>query len=630
MFRLLVFFPGKQDKRGRIWRNIPEENEMEDWFHLFLTALQFVSQQVPEDWQHAVEKTIEALPMSYNASKNLTSPSGQARSFITRRIEPEIMNRAFKVMRFLVDTTPKYALFRGYFFHLCGINLKLATQHIPGREDETPLNYAFQIYRFIDWCALNPGDIVADIGLAINMHRDSAPEELKRSTLLFRYSPLHQLLKPGYRRPQQDSYCHSHVIAGLRAIPLASVRDGGIIKIQAYPKDMVVLYKDKERSIGANFTVDEALGLGHRDKFDSQMKAFQQNQEEAGSYGLRVEERLTAWAANRLMQTNPRDVLERLVRSEVIVCHPTESVAAFKLVLSKTWSSIIRRQRELSVPSRRSPEVMLLTSALAYFLKGLVKRPDEMSASREMVDRLFLFRAAKHQGLPFIRSGLLDNDGLRVAYHVDAHTFKILFHTNVIIPGGQRIKSSRSIHQASRAPLPPSPPTTPRPLANNNPLWSNNSAQFLETLLNVHLPRAIWSYFPENRKASGNLANELRTKPLKRSHWSKVVEPLNTLLPISGKFMQSFDRLFPLDWKVESATGDFKKYDRDFLCRIRDHVDSIPAATRPTYSVELRRRIRVAVLASYDYLPVMHAHKMWAYTLGINGQRTFRISSRSS
>jgi hypothetical protein len=86
---------------------------------------------------------------------------------------------------------------------------------------------------------------------------------------------------------------------------------------------MVLTYRHKDSSIGANFTTNESILLGNRDKFDSQMKAFQAIMQEAGTYGLRLEERLTAWGANQLMQRNPRHVLERLVVAEALVRAPT-------------------------------------------------------------------------------------------------------------------------------------------------------------------------------------------------------------------------------------------------------------------------------------------------------------------
>jgi hypothetical protein len=320
-FRLMVFLPGCRNMvNDRMWRNIPREQEMEDWYMAFLTALQIASADAPDEWQHAFEKTIEALPSSYRAAAVHATTGGGGRSFVGHRIEPQILNAVFPVLRHIIDARPEFACYRGYFFHLCGINLKLATQNIHGREPDNPLNYAFRIYGFINWYEQNPNNIVVDVGLALNLHRASLPEELRKSTLLIRHDPLRELLRPGFKQPQQDRYCHSFVISGLRAQPLSKIRsEAGVLKIQAYHKDMVLTYRHRDKSIGANFTVDEALGLGNRRKFLMEMKGFQSVIQEAGSYGVRFEWRLSAWAANKMMMFDSRDMLDHLFDSGVVV-----------------------------------------------------------------------------------------------------------------------------------------------------------------------------------------------------------------------------------------------------------------------------------------------------------------------
>ncbi|KEP47031.1 hypothetical protein V565_170730, partial [Rhizoctonia solani 123E] len=591
-FRLLVFFPGCRNRVGRLWRNIPRESEMSDWYHAFRSALLIVRAQVPHHWQHAVERTIEALPTTYQMAADQANHGGGQRSFVGHRIEPHILNLVFPVLRAIINTTPHLAKYRGYFFHLCGINLKLATMNIHGREDSNPLNYAFLIFRFIDWYAQNPHDIIADVGLALNVHRPSLPEELKRSTLLWRYGPLRELLRLGYQKPHQDRYCLSYVVSGARAIPLSAARlRAGIIKFQAYMKDMLATYRHRDKSVGANFTVNEALGMGHREKFTSQMNAFQEVMAVIDTYGLRTEVRLTAWGANRYMKMDARDPLDRLIGAKAILCYPTQTLVNFKVMLSKGWSSIIARQGRLPLASRRSPEVVLLTSVIAYWLKSLVKRPDEMSATTQMVHNLYLAETAERHGLPFLRTPALDEDGLRVSYLVEAEKYKIVYHSNVIVPGGNRIKSSRAVRGGN--PMQPtiaSRPPSPAGDQEHVPLWGQESERFLQTLVNVHLPHALWTMFPKDRFRPDIQVNNLK-KPFKLASWSRIVDHLNTTTEIAGKFIPSFNMLFPEDWSTDETEGQLARYDRDLLQRIRDHVSTKPVEERSLYSQELRKRI---------------------------------------
>ncbi|KAG9081396.1 hypothetical protein FRC06_005604 [Ceratobasidium sp. 370] len=567
-FRLLVFLPNNRNKvNPRMWRNIPLEEEMKDWYRLFLTALRMASSHMSDAWEHAVEKTIEALPNSYRSAGNQSTKGGGARSFVGYRIEPQILNTVFRIMRHIADTQQQFASFKDHFFHLCGINLKLANQNIHGREDENPLNYVFRMNRFVDWYAQNPNNIVVDVGLAINVHRGSAPQEARQSTLLIRHDPLRELLRPAWLKPTRDNYCHSFVISGVRAQPRKAVGAGaGILKFQAYHKDMVLTYAHRDRSTGANFTVQEALKFGHRDKFESETTSFQKLMEEAayaGSYGIRLEFRMGPWAANRLMLVDSREILDRLVHSEVVdinanqdgvgwgwqTCHPTLSVANHKSLLSKGWSAVIKRQQRLPRLTRLSPEVALLTSVLTYWLKGLVKRPDDMSSTVEMANSLYLLDNAKDYGLPSLRSRALDDNGLQVSYVVEPDTFKILDHVDVIRPGGNRIKTSKALQVIPRPdPLISPPPSPSRPVRDPEPPWLAGSQQFVHTLLKVHLPKALWREFPVDLLVNSVAAQQLRRGPLQIHHWDKVVQPLTRYHPTKTNFSEAIDKLFPPNW----------------------------------------------------------------------------------
>ncbi|CUA76467.1 hypothetical protein RSOLAG22IIIB_12312 [Rhizoctonia solani] len=581
-FRLLVFFPRNRQREGNLWRNTAELSEMKDWYETFLTALRIYSNQAPSAWQHAVEKTLEALPNTFEMASEQRNKGGHSSGHC---IEPIIMNAVFKIMRRIIDTTPGLAKYRGYFFHLCGMNLKLGTMNIHGRMDNNPMEYAFSLFNFVDWYSANPHDIVADIGWTANPNRSMMPDDLQNSTLLFRVGPLTELLRAAYTKPQIDQYCSSYVVGGLRSTPSAKVRKGcGVVKAQAYPKDMILTYRH-------------------------------QNQ-------------VSAWGANRVMKTEPRDILDRLLAAKAIVCYPTGTISAFKSTLAKGWSTIINRQSQLPIPARKSPEVVLLTSVLAYWLKSLIKRPDEMGYSTEMAKRLQLIQNAERFGIPCLRSASLDDDGLRMNYRVEAERFRILSLSGLTVEAP--VLPNNIPFQAIEQPdplqsPPPSPPQTP-PV---NQLWPQSSQDFLETLINVHLPRTLWSHFTRDRLQNSPTALRLRKKPLQKRQWPEIVEPLNTLRELENKFSDSFDRLFPANWSITQPKGDLVAYERDFLHRIREHVNTKPAKARSTYSSELRRRIRTMLMNTWDYLPNVHSHRIWAYDPGPAGQRIFRICPKS-
>ncbi|KAG8711657.1 hypothetical protein FRC09_020484 [Ceratobasidium sp. 395] len=657
-FRFLVFFPGcKEMVNDRMWRNLPTEVEMTDWYHVFLAALTMARGSVPVEYLHAIEKTIEAMPPSYRAAQDQTQQGSGGRSFVGLRIEPVILNRVFELVRALIDTRPRYQKYRGYFFHLCGINLKLATQTIHGREAENPLNYAFRVNRFVDWCQQNPHNIVVDVGLAINLDPALVPEEIQRSTLLIRHDPLRELLRPGYNQPQRDHYCHSFVISGLRSAPSSKVRKGaGVMKVQAYHKDMVLTYRHRDKSTGANFTTNQALGLGDRQKFQSQTVAFQRVVNEGGSYGIRLEWRLSPWAANRAMLVNPRDILDRLFDSGAIVCLPTETVSSHKILLSQGWAGILDRQSKLDKRLKQSPEVALLASVVSYWLKGLVKRPDEMSSTRQMAQHLHLVSNAKTYGLPSMPSRCLDETGLQVSYELDAASFAILDQLNVNRPGGNRIKGSKTL-RVIPAPDPVlSPPPSPGPaqprlvngpprLVNAQPrlinaqprlinaqphrvneaLWNEESERFLTVTMDRSLPRALWREVSSDVLVKGNAADKARNHPLRVTDWGRVAEPLAERTVISKPFGHAINKLFPRNWASDNP--GYATYDQGFLARIRWHIETKPEQSRARYSELLRGKIEGKLYREWEFLPAPQANTVWPYDLK-DGIRHYRIIMR--
>ncbi|EUC61789.1 hypothetical protein RSOL_406770, partial [Rhizoctonia solani AG-3 Rhs1AP] len=608
-FRLLVFLPGCRNRVDRLWRNMARESEMQDWYHTFLTALRILSTQVPLSWQHAVEKTIEALPTTYRMASEQQNKGGGLYSSTGYRVEPFILNSVFRIMRTIIDTTPQLAKYRGYFFHLVGMNLKLATMNIHGQMDDNPLQHALSPFDFTDWFAGNPHDLVADIGWTANIDRNAMPVDLQTTTMLFRTDPFAELAAAAYKKGQIDHYCSSHVVGGWRSTPLAS-----------------------GQSIGWNWTVKQALRIGNKDKFTNQMSGFLNVVKDADSYGVRFEVRVPAWGANQVMKMNARDILDRLTAAETIVCYPTATISAFKSTLCRGWSSIINKQSQLAPATRKSPEVVLLTSVLAYWLKSLIKRPDNLSASTQMATGLRLIETTQSYGIPSLRSASLGEDGLRMSYVVEAERFNILALSGLTVQAGPDTQDNNTFRAVPLPdPLQSPPPSPPRPLTANQ-LWPQSSEDFLQALINTHLPRALWGQFPRDRLSGTNEALRLRKQPLQRKHWSKIVEPLNTTMHLNGKFLDSVDRLFPLNWTATQTTGDMAAYDRDFLERIRDHVKTKPAKAQADYSSELRRRIRNTLMEKWDYLPNVQNHRMWTYNYngGQTEKRIFRICPKST
>ena len=83
---------------------------------------------------------------------------------------------------------------------------------------------------------------------------------------------------------------------------------------------MVLTYRHQAQSVGWNWTVKQSLLIGNKDKFENQMTGFLNIMRDADSYGVRYEIRVSAWGANRVMKSEPRDILDRLLAAGAIVC----------------------------------------------------------------------------------------------------------------------------------------------------------------------------------------------------------------------------------------------------------------------------------------------------------------------
>jgi hypothetical protein len=266
---------------------------------------------------------------------------------------------------------------------------------------------------------------------------------------------------------------------------------------------------------------------------------------------------------------------------------------------------------------------------LAYWLKSLVKRPDEQSATKQMVEDLQLTETAKSRGFPFLKSEALDQNGLKLSYVIDAQTFKILELSKLIVP----IRSQRSDAPGSSAPAQVeqqlSLPSDLAAAPSSDSLWSPESEKLVRRLINVHLPQALWTAFPNDRLlVTANGLNRLQKRPFKKQSWAQIVDVMSTTKLIPGKFYESFDRLFPSNWESEVREGQWAFYNREYLQKIRDHIQTKPVETRSAYSIEFRRKIRALITQDWDYLPHVQSHRIWTYDVKAGGHRVYRICPR--
>lgn len=306
--------------------------------------------------------------------------------------------------------------------------------------------------------------------------------------------------------------------------------------------------------------------------------------------------------------------------------------------MQQTYCNVLMRQQKLPKQLKDVPEVTLLTCAVSYLIKGLVKQPDKMSASLEMASGLYFLEHGGGHGFPSFRSAAIEDSLDRVTCDVDPEAYDIITFMGFKKPGGNTIKSSRQIQG-----IPPpdrliSPPRTPSPsllpppsLVPNQHQWSQQDDNFIYQLLNVHLLHALWRRFPADflRTVSAR-TRAAKSRPLSLSDWDTLVEHTGQYRVVEGKYPDVLSRLFPENWKPKTKVvrADMQALDDDVWQRVRSHLDTLPPAHRAKYDATLRSRLKEGLRDKWGYLPLVMTHKIWTCTAA-NTITTFVLCTRS-
>lgn len=314
-------------------------------------------------------------------------------------------------------------------------------------------------------------------------------------------------------------------------------------------------------------------------------------------------------------------------------------VAGLKLALLDGYDWFFRRMQEnLSSEDRISDGVVLLASALVHLIRGIVKRPDDMSASRSMVSEMGLIIRAIRYGFASMHPDRLGFDLMRMDGDITVEDWPILKYAKRKCPAGARLKHSVAVRvpnaiSAAPATLAKSAlPTNPSTLSAASKKYdglglSGDDIAWVKKLLDTTLAGWLWSKFPDRDKRSSG--SNIRG-PLLYSNWFRdvkesIVHSANT--KIADAFFNAIDRLFPDDWILAGTTSNavnpqWRNYQESILDPIRARVANAGAAESTSYSNRLRSAIRLHLRETWDYLPPLQKSKIWP-TTGKGNQRYY-------
>lgn len=276
-------------------------------------------------------------------------------------------------------------------------------------------------------------------------------------------------------------------------------------------------------------------------------------------------------------------------------------------MMAQSYEWIFEQMQRLSQVDRQSYPVQLLASALAYLMHGLVKRPDDMSSSRAMVENLQMVNRAIRFGIASIPLERFAPDMLRIAGEVTLVRYPILKYVARKNPAGARIKSSTLVPQ-------PREEVEGRIEADSEreDPWGPEDQAFVERLVNVTFASWLWSTMPEQDRVQRAAAN-LYSGPLLLRNWSRIVSGITYGARVRGNgFDQAVDRFFPLGWVHPNPERQWRSLNVSVLAQIQDRIDNVPVRLQAEHSGRLRNAVS-GVLSTWEYLPNPQKRTVWSY-----------------
>lgn len=317
-FTVNVIFPEyeverRKDKR---FKNMMLDVDYKLWYDDgFMAAFRVASRKAPKNLKPAFLQAQQEFPGTYDVSA--ARAVGRTRNFTGQKLTHEALNLVLVELRQIIDRTPRLAKFRKYFFHIQGKNLKCVAQALKGRSSDNPILQALRLYPIVDWDKQNPSNIVVDVGVEINVNKETIPEEMRLITLLWDQSALRGLIDDNWCSHRLDAYIHSHVVGGLKSVARSHCSQQCVM-IQAYHKDKVATYIHADNSIGTGFSAED--GVWGTQKYFNDASRLRTVLKDPRCYGARIEWRLGLWAANEMIKIEPERWRKRFFEKKVLVC----------------------------------------------------------------------------------------------------------------------------------------------------------------------------------------------------------------------------------------------------------------------------------------------------------------------
>ncbi|KAG8690621.1 hypothetical protein FRC11_010346 [Ceratobasidium sp. 423] len=625
-FRINVFFPNyyKGKNGANQFITYMTSDDYKRWYNLvMLRALFELPERVQPEYRDAALRLRATLPKSYKSAENLCVHPG-GRSFVGFKIMPELINVLLSSCRRIIETTPTLAMFRGFFYHIVGMNLKAIGQAVE-RNDGNSLLHILTQFPFLDWSMQNPADIAADVGIEFTVDPNKLPLNADNLTLIWRLSALKSLVAAGWRVPQIDAYMHSHVVGGVTCKPKSSIARM-FYHFHAYMKEKSITYIHRDRSIGSSFSPADALWGSKR--YRREISALEEVLLDCiGSFGVRAEWRCGLWAAMKMLEMSPSLWRTRFLSAGAILAFHTSKIVRYKVVVLSSYDWICQCLQQLPQPQQQEDNVMVLAAALTYLIHGIVSRPDDMSSSRQMASLLKLIERSRKYGFPSIPPDYLAPGFAGIYGEVAHQKFRIIDYMYRKGPAGARVKGSFAPVNDDSDGNDQQEGEQTKPSHSG---WNDTDSQWVQHMINGVLAGWFWGHFPAEDKRQDPTPTTFRG-PLMIHKWASCVQPYvpHAASKPSHRFDALVDQLLPKNWALLNTDKCWRSLDFSFLRPVRARLEQVSESLRPAYSTRIREEFR-RVLKTWEYLPFLQSKRMWvtegrgrfkAYKLHVNPAR---------
>jgi hypothetical protein len=274
-----------------------------------------------------------------------------------------------------------------------------------------------------------------------------------------------------------------------------------------------------------------------------------------------------------------------------------------------------------------------MVATLSYLIKCLVKRPDDQSSSRQLVNLLNMGTRTAHHGFPCVNPAAVSVDLTRIDLDcVPEEAPAILKYFNRKGPAGARVKTSKAKKpkQAQGTATANEDDDEAHPVSSANAdAWTEEDEAWVQSFINHRFALYLWTNFPGRRS---QVSHKLLEQPFTNNTWGQIAQPGIQKQPLvrgvnafASKVQEFF---FPRNWVTSQKHAVWQAYQAGILDTLRERTRAQAPENPNGYNTRMREAI-MHQLGSWHFLPCPQTKLIWSYE-GSGRDRIYRVVENRS